>query len=348
MKKGILVISVLSIFIFLPLTAGTTQMIKYGFLDSSIDPSSYNPNWRILTHICYMEWGDDGLGNLKRDGTLELSGDLDNYNAVKKAAQTNGSKIVISVTCREADTIDDVLANHQDRLADNVLAAIQTYGADGVNFDFEWVRPKNEITQTSNTALIENMMKKIYTKIKYTNSNYHVSIDIDNQVAEVWQNKDLNSYVDNVILCGYDYGTPWNNNTTGPNAPYDDPIRWDVRDSIEFMLNYYDNQKIVLGIPFYGYEYVATSEDPGATTKQYREIFMKSATVDSYKYGMMWDYDSHTPWYRYKAENNWHQVWYDNSKSIELKYNYAKSRNLGGVSFWALGMEDSNVWEVLR
>lgn len=346
MKKQI--IAVLSILIFLAPTSNPSQMIKYGFWNYHTDPSSYTPNWNVLTHVVYFSWGDDGTGTLNSDGSINFPGDIDHYNAVKDLVHTNGSKLIICITCLEADTLDEVLANHPDDLANNVLSTIQKYEADGVNFDFEWIRPTNRITQTSNTALIENLMSKVYTKIKSTNPNYHISIDIDTGRMEVWQNRNLNQYVDNVILCGYDYATPWDSDITGPNAPYDDPTRWDVKDSVNLMLNYYDNQKMILGIPFYGYDYTAASELPGATTTKYTSIDMKPAIINSLKYGRLWDSNSHTPWYTYKSGENWHQVWYDDEESLKLKYDYAKSKELGGIGFWALGMEDPSIWNILK
>lgn len=323
-------------------------MIKYGFWDYPTNPSSYNPNWNTLTYVAYFTLGENGTGNLNQDGSLNFPDDIDHYNAVKDLVHTNRSKLIICITCTDANKIDEVLANHPEEFANNTLSIIQTYGADGVNFNFEWVRPTNSITQTSNTVLVENLMSKVYTKIKSVDPDYHISIDIDTGVMDVWKNKNLNQYVDNVILCGYDYSTPWDSSITGPNAPYDDPTRWDIKDSVNLMLNYYDNQKMILCIPFYGYDYTATSKNPGATTEEYMYIDMKLAIFNSYKYGRLWDSNSHTPWYRYKTEYTWHQVWYDDAQSIKLKYNYAKYKRLGGIGFWSLGMEDPSIWNLFK
>jgi spore germination protein YaaH len=345
MKKQI--IPILTILIVLSSTASASQMIKYGFWDYPTSPSSYNTNWNALTHIAYFYWGENDTGNLNSDGSLNFPGDIDHYNAIRDLVHKHKLKLIICIRCADDDTIDEVLANHPDDLANEILSTIQVYGADGVNFNFEWIRPTNSITHTSNIILMEGLISKVYKKIKSADPNYHISIDTDTGVIKVWLNKNLNQYVDNIIICGYDYSAPWNSNITGPNAPYDDPTRWDVKDSVNLMLNYYDNEKIILGIPFYGYDYTATSERPGSITKQYKYIDMKSAIVNSYKYGRLWDSNSHTPWYKYKAGTTWHQVWYDDSESIELKCNYAKSKNLGGIGFWSLGMENSSIWESL-
>jgi spore germination protein YaaH len=145
----------------------------------------------------------------------------------------------------------------------------------------------------------------------------------------------------------YDY---CNRRTTSPNSPYDSPMQFDVIDSVNETSKYFDKNQIILGLPFYGYDYSTNSNKLGAKITGEQPIHIEDAINNSEIYGRIWDLDSNTPWYYYKSGDTWHQVWYDDDESLRLKYQYAKSENLGGVGFWALGYERnySNIWKVFR
>jgi PKD repeat protein len=145
----------------------------------------------------------------------------------------------------------------------------------------------------------------------------------------------------------YDY---CNRKTTAPNSPYDSSIRYDAVDSVNEISKYFSKNQIILGLPFYGYDYSTDSNQPGANITNERAVHIEDAINNSQIYGRIWDSDSNTPWYFYKSGNTWHQVWYDDDQSLRLKYQYAKSENLSGVGFWALGYERnySNIWKVFQ
>lgn len=338
---------ILFLLTFLSINSSASPMIKYGFWEYPLAPT-YTPNWNVLTHVGYMSWGLDGEGTLQKDGLIVFPPYLEDWNAIKNITHSHGAKITIPVSARNYNTIDEVLANHQDDLAKNIAVTVKTYGADGVNFDFEWIENTNSITGTPNKDLLASLMKKVNSKLKAENPNYLVTICIDSGIIKTaWQNENINPYIDYAIMCGYDYSYPWQNTKTGPSAPFNDSTRFDVKDSVELMLKYYDASKLILGAPFYGYNYVSQSARPGSTFSSYDGIYMKKAVKNSIIYGKKWDTNSNTPYIVYPTRIGYHQIWYEDDASLKLKYDYAKSKNLGGMAFWALGMEDSKVWNVL-
>ncbi|NWI19703.1 DIAC acetylchitobiase, partial [Crypturellus soui] len=51
--------------------------------------------------------------------------------------------------------------------------------------------------------------------------------------------------------------------------------------------------------------------------------------------GLLWDELQKAPFYEYKdSRGRFHQVWYDDPRSISLKAAYAKNRGLRGIGVW--------------
>jgi YVTN family beta-propeller protein len=337
--RRIIIIIMMSIFFvsISGLSEAGSPMI-YCFWPGDTSPSNYQPDWNGLTHVAYFCWG------VNSDGSLIEPSTINEYYIVRDIAHQQDKKVIISILTTNRTIQDNVLAYHSNDFANNVLNALKKYQADGVNIDFE-ASPDldNSIIHTSNKPIFENFMKILYITLKTSNPNYHVSFCSGFSMS-VLGNSNLSKYTDAVFIMGYDY-THWQG-ITGPNSPFNDPTRKGVNTDVDNFLNYYPAQKIILGVPFYGYSYTASSGQAGAKIATQHSIPMSTAISEAATHGRLWDSKSHTPWYRYQIDNVWHQVWYDDSESIGLKYNYTKSMNLGGLGIFCLGREgnDAAVW----
>ena len=57
----------------------------------------------------------------------------------------------------------------------------------------------------------------------------------------------------------------------------------------------------------------------------------------------MWNTTFKTPFFNYKAsDGHIHQVWYDDSESLGIKYYNAAKAKLGGVAAWNIDSVDYN------
>jgi len=60
---------------------------------------------------------------------------------------------------------------------------------------------------------------------------------------------------------------------------------------------------------------------------------------------------SQTSWLRWKEFGIiWNQIWYDDSISLGLKYDFAINKNLKGIGIWALGYDDgrTELWNLIE
>jgi len=114
--------------------------------------------------------------------------------------------------------------------------------------------------------------------------------------------------------------------------------------------------KLILGLPWYGYDYPClTMNDPASpycpikqvpfrgvncsdaagTQKYYPAVLklLRGTTVT----GRVWESYLQSPYFNYIAsDKSVHQVWYDDPESLTTKYQYAKDTGLIGVGFWNL------------
>jgi spore germination protein YaaH len=281
--------------------------------------------------------------DVNSDGTLDTNHMNEDYYDVRDAAHTYNVKVTLTVTCFDLDIQDAVLANHKDDLVNNIEQKLMYYEADGVMIDFEGVR-------STNKDLVQQFLQTLHNTLKNSNPNYHISFCVRGDVESVYLNSALSQYTDSVFLMGYDYH--WASGPdTGAVSPYNDPAQFDVVDSVNMLENYYSLNKIVLGLPFYGWDWPCSSSQPGASATGTGEVVtMGDAIINAQTYGRLWDSSSHTPWYRYQSGGIWHQCWYDDEESHGLKFDYVNSANLQGAGFWALGYEgtNTNIWNIVK
>jgi len=297
--KVIIILFISALLLFFTYYISAPQSVSFGFYSTHTNPVSYQPNWASLTHISYLAW------DAKADGTIsDKSQNTSSYaNAIFQDARQHGVKTVIGIGTGNKSVMDDILANHAVDFANNISRKIESTGAEGVILDFEYPQNTNSITGTSNTVLYENMMKTIYDEVKSMNSSYYVSFCtppcLDESIA-TYQNRNLSNYIDAVFIMGYDFNFGM---STGANSPYyNDSIRKGIRRTVEQHVTIFEKNKLILGLPLYGYNYTATSNQTGASILSADYIDLKDTNPQ--KYGRQWDSDSNSPWYYYLNDSN--------------------------------------------
>jgi spore germination protein YaaH len=105
--------------------------------------------------------------------------------------------------------------------------------------------------------------------------------------------------------------------------------------------------KILLGVPFYGYEWDTVDgskyspvEARGSVASLERiEQMLNDKTLE-----LIWDRNSLTPYGVSSSSGQVSQIYFENETSIRLKLDFVKSAGLGGIAIWALGYEGRTNW----
>jgi spore germination protein len=212
------------------------------------------------------------------------------------------------------------------KLIGNVLNTLVRYDLAGVNFDFESMYPEDRTLYTDFIAELT---------VSLNSCSYLSSVAAPAKSADLpdspWSGAFdyavLGAVTNFMFLMTYDWGVP-----SGPPmavAPIDK-----VRKVIEYAVSLIPRQKIIQGIPLYGYNWplpdtpknTATSVDLIAV---YDLAYDNNATI-------IHDPKSQSPWFQYTdASSARHEVWFEDVRSVLAKYELACRYELMGVGFWS-------------
>ena len=331
---------------------GDTNIVINPISSRSRNPSKevfgYHPYWM---GTAWTNYNFDLISTLAYfSAEVTATGGLSNLHGWPVAslineAHAHGTKVVLCATLFSSSDITTLLSNSQYRqnLINNLLSQVQAGNADGVNIDFEsfpssqrdnMVTFISDLTDTFHNAIPGSQVTIAMPPVDWSNA---------------WDYNALASISDGLFIMGYNYNYS-GSSTTGPNSPLTGPgytLTWTVLDYLN--KTNFQAEKLILGIPYYGFEWPSSSNAAGATTsgtgapKFYSEI---EGLAQSY--GKIWHSTSQTPWYNYN-NNGWNQGWYDDSLSLALKYDFALFNDLKGIGIWALGYDDGRpeLWELL-
>lgn len=320
----------------------------FGFLPwwEYIEGSHKYIRYDLLSHIAIFSFEADSAGNLKNPPEWP-------WNDVITSAHSNGLKVIMTVTNFDGNDIQNIISDREvaNRLFQNILNAIVLYNFDGVNIDFE-----NLLDQDTNSVLGE-FLNSLRNYISVINKPLEVSFAAPSYGFGKWNFKLLSDVTDYLFVMNYDYFGSWSE-TTGPSAPLTGNY-FSVIKSIEDEYKGIPRDKIILGVPYYGNFWKTNSPNPYATVIQFSSdstennwqkiVAYREIISDYFQYEKMWDVVSQTPWLRWN-DDGWNQVWYDDSSSLELKYDLAIQTNLKGIGIWALGYDGnrSELWNLIE
>ena len=125
----------------------------------------------------------------------------------------------------------------------------------------------------------------------------------------------------------------------GPVAGLD----W-VRAALAYATSRIPPHKLVLGIPLYGREWVAT---PVGQISRSLDFDSLSSILEKPGVEEQWDEAQHSPWLQFREEPDTHTAWYDNRRSFEEKLALVREFGLRGVAAWRLGFEQPEFWSTV-
>lgn len=251
-------------------------------------------------------------------------------------AHAADDRVVLTVTCFDQGTLDRLTSDPSaaSRLGGALLQLISAKNMDGVNFDFEG-------NGAQDREGLDNLIAAVSNQLHTANQHWQISMSTYGSSAGdpygFFDIAGLARSVDAFFVMAYDMNEPA---TPSPTAPLTGPGNEDNVDLAEYS-DVVPRSKIILGVPYYGYEWPTSGPDLGAsatgpaTPVTYAQVAAQS--LPSY-----WDQQSQTPWTAYQAGNQWYQIFFDDPTSLALKARLANEYKILGVGVWALGMDGND------
>jgi spore germination protein YaaH len=252
-----------------------------------------------------------------------------------------------------SNLINNPIQNAQNLMSD-ISPLMQKFGFSDLNLDIESFNEASSSSQSAFTDFVREIKKIIESKKLGT-----LSIDISPSVfvkPYLINPYDIGQIVDRIIIMGYDYNYS-GSYLAGPVAPAAGTPKnreYDLDSTISFALANIESSKLILGLPFYGYEWETISDTPGsptipggASTASIKRVETLLANCLNCQKGF--DNIAQSPYIIMPDENSnyFHQIFYENNDSLNYKINLAKKYKLAGIALWALGYEDSQILEPL-
>lgn len=216
----------------------------------------------------------------------------------------------------------------------NLLENVNKYGFDGIDIDYEALGSENK-------DLFTNFINNLTTAFHADNKKVAVTVEarIANQFPMDWPQ--LNKITDEMRIMAYDYHGR-NTGTPGPIAP----LGW-IKEILDYCQNNLNTKKIILGLGNYGYDWHADQNSwtgSGLSFEQSTKLatdkstpIIRSTGIDERGYDI-----GSIPNFTYIDEQQInHQVWFEDSVSLNEKINLAKQYNIKGIIFWSLGLGDN-------
>ena len=228
---------------------------------------------------------------------------------------------------------------YKNNLIQNLLNTMDEKGYEGVDIDFEYILASDRDAFTAFVWEVAETMRA---------NGYHTSVALapktsSEQTGLLYEGKDyrtLGEAADHVLLMTYEWGY-----TYGPPMAVA-PIH-QVRRVVEYALTQIPSEKINLGIPNYGYDWPLP----------YVRGVTKATTINNVQavriaiaQGAVIQFDelSQSPFFTYISEGTEHEVWFEDVRSLQEKFNLIKEYSLRGCGYWQIMQWFRANWLLLR
>jgi spore germination protein YaaH len=341
----------------------STQKKIYGFL----------PYWNInkvtlqeeLTHLAYFSLSINSDGSFKTHQGSNLEPGFNKLQSGKFSEliePIDNSKIKTNIVLSLFSNKDIKLflasEEAQAKFLNSLDSLLLAHPFSGVNIDIEYDGEASQELRDQYTEFIKKTSLHLQSKYK----NMELSVDMYAAAASknmIWDVSEIHPFVSYIIVMAYDFHRS-SSAQAGPVAPlFNKENSW--KESIHSYLKDFakkvPTKKILLGIPFYGYEWQTTTREPqsftypqSGSTASYQRIKELLEKKSELKIQEHWDKNALEPYLTYEEDNKIFTVYYENAESITYKLDYVNQLNLAGIAIWSLGYEGNSrdLWDVIQ
>lgn len=310
--------------------------IVTGYAYPFINPTTLSLTLPYLCYVIPFTYGFDENGEL-------IAADDDRIlNEAKKYGTE--TLLHLSTLTREGrfdSNLAAVLLSNEElqkKLITNLTNKVLEKGYGGIDIDFEFVEARYAEAYSNFVNEVTNAMRAygLTSLVALAPKTYDEQPGL---LYEAHRYGPLGEAADGVLLMTYEWGY-----TYGPPMAVA-PIN-NVRAVAEYALTRIPKEKILLGIPNYGYDWTLPYEKGNMA----RSLSNVEAIDLAYRYGseIAFDEESKTPYFYYTDEDGkQHVVWFEDPRSITSKIDLIRELGLAGAGIWNTYRSFPALWGLL-
>ncbi|MFJ7978338.1 glycosyl hydrolase family 18 protein [Peribacillus sp. NPDC096379] len=215
----------------------------------------------------------------------------------------------------------------RERVINNIYNLVKTKNYAGVNIDFERIR---EGERDMYSGFLRALRDRLKPEGYYTSVAVPAKTSDDIPWLMGYDYGGIGAAVDFVFIMAYDWHEA--SSQPGPVAPIQE-----VRKTIEYAQNLMRGNKIILGVPRYGYDWTMSN----GTALSGRAVSVATAIETAMKYQVPIQYSiqDQQPFFSYRDEaGTRHIVWYEDSRARAHKLQLVVDYRLRGIGAWQVGL----------
>ncbi|MCM3711554.1 glycosyl hydrolase family 18 protein [Sporosarcina luteola] len=290
----------------------------------------------------YLTYWMPFVYSVKEDGSLTT---LDDTEMLKSAAAERIVPVIaitnFSATATGSSLAHTVLSSRelQEKVITNVLAVMKEKGYQGLNIDFENVFPAD---RENYNQFLQLAVDRLHPEGYFVSSALapKTSSEQKGLLVEAHDYEAHGRIVDFVVLMTYEWGY-----RKGP-AQAISPLN-QIKRVLDYAVTVIPRDKIFFGFQIYARDwtlpFVRGSE---AETFSQQEAVRRAI---QHQVAIQYDPVAQSPFFRYAdAEGRTHEVWFEDARSAQAKFNMVKEYKLRGISYWVLGYPFPQNWLLLE
>lgn len=328
-----------------------------------------NVDFNVLTTFAYFGVPLMPDGNLDRTDPGYTTFMSEKATQIFQRAHDAGTKVNLTVTLMDNDQILAFLDNPQaqENAVNQIVSEVKNRGIDGVSIDIEYAGKPDDSYRPKFTNFVAQVSDRMHREIP----NSQVTVAVYALSAKQPQLYDIGAiaqHSDSVFMMAYDFAVKGSTNAA-PTAPLyghkEGQYYYDIATAVEDFLKVMPSEKLILGVPYYGYNYLVYTPEVKSETRPawswrgqpaVQTYSIAQANVNPNMEGITeyregWDDNAKVSWRAYKVAetDTWRMLFLEDEKSLGIKYDFAKSQGLGGVGIWALGFDNGHteLWSLL-
>jgi hypothetical protein len=321
-----------------------------------------------LTHINYAfanisAAGEVVLGDSWADVEMSYAGDTgadDGAASFFAACREHAVPCDLALGLFDARVFDRVFSSEtaRARLLRQIEALLASTRADGVHLDMEIFEPPSAEAVSGAQRFVQALSERL--KQGPVPRRLSVFLVMGAEV-DIYGPATLDLF-DRVVLQGYDAHWP-TGERAGPLAPLAGPDKLNWPNALKAALaRGIARERILLSVPYYGYEWQTESERPRARAiGRARELtyalkdserlprIPHSALEKAALHGTRRDSESGSPYYTYRdPAGAAFQGWYEDAESLRAKYRFIQREGIGGAAVFPVRYDAGRLDPLLR